>query len=223
MTEEQVKHNIWKDPAPWLYIGFMILFFVILVIKSITSPTLKIISIFGLFVAQLLYTIKNKENKSTQIFPNFSNWAGTILLLLFAISYTAATVKEITFGAITFLFTLGTIMLGALVLNFSTLFKSKTLVGIILSYIMLAFGSILFFGFMYNIFSGFPEHQIISQEGNHINEVWNYLYFSSSVFYTNTFGDILPQGFSKVMVQIELLYSFIVHIIVLGAVIPKLK
>ncbi|MBI3027747.1 hypothetical protein HYY70_06580 [Candidatus Woesearchaeota archaeon] len=209
--------NLWF----WTYLGLIILFTTVWFLK-IPSETFKILAAFGLAISQLIYNLKVKIDEEAKVYPNFLRWSYFILLLLFAIVYTSAVLKEITISIITLLITFGAILLSTLILNFSNLWKSKSIFWIIIFYLALAFTSIILFGYIFTIISSFEDSRILDSKGQPIKGAWEYVYFSSSVFYSNTFGET-PNGLSKLFVQIELAFSFIVHIIVLGSIVNSLN
>ena len=213
--------NELQNPWFWIYVILMIFFSTLWWIK-LPWQTIKILAAFGLPVSQLIYNLKVKIDEKSQIFPSFLRWSYFIVLLFFAIVYTSAILKEIVISVIMLLVTFGTIIFSALILNFLNLWKSKNLFWIIIFYLALAFTSIIMFGYIYTILGAFENNKIFDSEGKSIQSAWDYVYFSSSVFYSNTFGEH-PNGLSKLFVQIELGFSVVVHIIILGFVINSLS
>lgn len=166
-----------RNPWFWFYLISLVIFTIVWFIP-IPWKTINIIGAFGAVGSQLIYNLKVKMDEKIMIFSKFIRWAYFIVLLLFAITYTSAILKEISISIISLLTTFSAILLGAVILNFSNLFKSR-----------------------------WPW------EG-----AWNYVSFSSSMFYSNMFGEV-PFGISKLFSHVELAFSFVVHIIVLGFII----
>ncbi|MBI3026788.1 hypothetical protein HYY70_01630 [Candidatus Woesearchaeota archaeon] len=220
MDEKKFKNitfEEFRNPWFWFYLISLVIFTFVWFIP-IPWKTINIVGAFGTVISQLIFNLKAKMDEKISIFSRFIRWAYFIVLLLFAITYTSAILKEITISVITLLITFGAILLGAVILNFSNLFKSRWPWGIISSYLALAFTSIFLFGFIFTITSALDSSKIVDPTGKSIDGAWNYVSFSSSIFYSNTFGEV-PSGISKLFAHIELAFSFIVHIIVLGFII----
>lgn len=220
MDEKKFEDTIFEEirnPWFWFYLVSLAIFTIVWFIP-IPWKTVNIIGAFGTVGSQLIYNLKVKMDEKIPIFSKFIRWAYFVVLLLFAITYTSAILKEISISILTLLTTFGAILLGAVILNFSNLFKSRWPWGIIISYLALAFTSILLFGFIFTITSALDSSEIVDQGGNKLEGAWNYVSFSSSIFYSNTFGEV-PSGISKLFAHIELAFSFVVHIIVLGFII----
>ena len=99
---------------------------------------------------------------------------------------------------------------------------TKSLWGAILFYILVSMMSITLFGYGYTISDAWAGHGLIyAGSGQDLESTNAHLYFSSSVFYSNVAGDIIPQGFGRFWMQIESAFSQIFHIIILGIVIAK--
>lgn len=219
MIKEEVLEEL-KDKWFWAYLigilGFTIIF------AKVPYTSFKIIAGFGVAVSQLIYNIRIIFLKKDSFFPSFLRWSYFIILLLFVTTYTAAIVKDIMVSIILLLTAFGIIILSALVISFINLWKSKNVYLIIITYLFFAFTAIVFFGYIFSIAVGFEGSQILNSDGVELEGAWNYVSFSSSVFYTNTFGEI-PLGWPKLIAHFELAFSAVIHIIVLGMIINSLK
>ena len=79
---------------------------------------------------------------------------------------------------------------------------------------------IILFGYSYAILGSFEDNGIewVTENGV-VTDVWNSIYFSAQTFYSSSFGDIVPLGYSRLLVVVELIFSVILHVIVLGRII----
>ena len=202
------------------FIGYFISMMVLGILLSvkIKSPTINEI-IFILFpLVQVLYNIKSKTAKESK---NSLRWWFFSFLVIASILYISAINKEIALIVPLFLAMVILIFLGTLILSFKNLFDSKSIKQIIFSYLLFAFVVILLFGFTYALGSGWNQNKIIDNEQKVITNAWDFVYFSSSVFYSNVMG-YYPYGISRLITQIESASSFIIHIILLGYVLKRL-
>ncbi len=216
---DELKRLI-KNPYFWLYIGAAASFFVVW--YCTTSLTARIICIFIVALCQGFLNVKVLTN--TDITNRFFKWTYFIVLLLFAVAYLSASVQEIEIAATTFIITPYILTGGLLVLVISGLWKSKNTWTIIISYVFLAVLVITLFAYSFAILSTCKGNEVEWVSGHvSITDPWALMYFSTEVFYSNSFGDIVTLGLSRLLASIELVTSAIIHIIVLGIVISNLK
>lgn len=201
----------------WICLYFIVLLLLMVVWFFDLSRTLKICSLFAIAVAQLLYNINTKFE---DFFQRYLSWSSFLLLTLYAIILTALYVNEVSIAILTLLVIFGAFILGIVLTSGKSLWKSRKIHEIIIAYLALAGSLIVLFGFGFSIATDLVGNELkwISVNSN-VTDAWDFIYFSALVFYTNTFGDILPYGFSKILVILELVISFVIHIIILGKVV----
>jgi hypothetical protein len=212
MEKEEIKN-------PWFW-GYVIAMIVLAssLKFNFNSIALKEI-IFILFpIVQFIY---NKKVKISNKFQKNLSWIFFVILTLFALTYLFAINKEILMTAFLFILVSLFIITSVVILTFQNMLKSKNIPQIIINYIIFSFVLILLFAFFYALFSGWEINKIINSENNSVKGTWDFIYFSSSVFYTSVINYI-PNGWSKLIVQIELVVSFIVHTILIGNIIPEI-
>jgi len=185
------------------------------------SKTINIVSSILFLVADTLYNVKNQDKK-TPSFTKFINWFGFSIMAFFTLVYLALSVGEVTFAVVLLIGGIIAISIASLVMNFKGLFKVRTLIGVTISYAAISFMAVVFFGYLYTIATAYPGNGLIWTGSGTTFAGWDYVYFSSSIYYSNALGDIIPVGASKVMMQIESAFSFVFHIIILGYVISEL-
>lgn len=187
------------------------------------GKTVRIIASAIFFVVYILYN-KNHLTKTTPPYTKFINWFGVGIFGVFTVMYIALSVGEVEIAVWVLLVAMVMILVSTLVFNFIGLFKSQTLWGIILSYMVISMLLIVFFGYIFTISSGFPDNGLVwTNSSMPVESPWNFVYFSSSAYYGNAVGDIHPLGFSRGLMQFESAFSFVFHIIILGFIITSIK
>lgn len=187
------------------------------------SPvTIKILTIFLFVVSQYFYNTKIMTDDD--LFFRFAKWTYFILVLLVAITYLAFSVQEIEIAVITFLIIPFAVLIGFFISMFSSLWEGKSIRVVIISYIILVFIVIVLFGYFFIFLSVSEGNGIRWASGNTaVEDFWDFIYFSAQIFYSNNFGDIVPLGLSRLLAVVELAFSAIIHIIVLGTIITRLS
>ena len=221
MVENKTWLDEWKNPWFWFYIGGMILATIILRI-GINTKTIAVLAMFSFPVIQLIYNLKYKLDKKSFPSGEYLRWAYFLLFLFFAIIYLSISLEEYQIAIPLLLFTVGSGLFFTSILNIKTLCKSRGLLGAIMAYLVAVFTIVVFFGFIYTISGTFENQGILNTDGEVIQNAWEYVYFSSSAFYTMVL-DYSPKGFSRIIMQLELVASFIIHVFLLGILIPKIK
>jgi hypothetical protein len=218
----EIKKEL-KDGWFWFYIIAMLVLGGIIWGNSKTNflPKTLIIIIFFLFpIIQFVYNIKIKmENK----FQDFLRWFYFLVLTILPIIYLSVMVGEIQIGAILLVILAGLGLISMVGVQLRTLIKSKGRIPlIIINYLIFVFLLIILFGFIYSFSNAFEQSKIINQENIKIQGTEELIYFSTSVFYSNIIG-YYPLGVSKWIVQIEVVISYLVHIIVLSYLLSEIK
>lgn len=209
--------NKWLNKYSLFFYFSIIQIIVIWFILDI-SRKMNIISAILFLVANALHNWMNQDKK-TPFFIQFTNWFGFGIMAFFTFGYFLLSVGEIIWAILMLIGGIIAISVASLVMNFIGLFKVRTLIGIIISYTVISFMLVVLSGYLYTIASAYPGNGIIWAASGTTFTSWDYIYFSSSVYYSNALGDIFPLGMSKVIMQVESAFSFVFHIIILGAVI----
>ena len=209
-----------KSPYFWLYIGAAAVFFVAW--YCFNSSTFKIISIILVLICQCLLNTKVLTNTDTT--NTFFKWTYFFVLLLFAVAYLAASLQEADIATATFIFAPYVLTLGLLIPVLLGLWESKNTHTLIISYVILAVLVITVFAYSFAVLSLFEGNEVewVSVQ-KVVTDPWALLYFSTEVFYSNCFGDIVTLGFARLLASIELVTSAIIHIIIVGMVISRIN
>ena len=218
LNEELIKQ--FRDFWFWAY---LILIIVIVVIFNIfkSSKTLTVASLFCLAIIQIIYgsfQIKREYNKTK--WEKFNSLGYGILLFIFAIINLALNVGELTTAVSLLLFTSGLIMLGFVIVLFNLLWKSETLIGTLIFYLLFTFAIVYLFAFGYSILAGFEGQTVINFSGNALDTRFEFVTYSYGNFYNSVNGNI-SQGYSTILSIIQIVFSYIFHIIVLGCIIQR--
>ncbi|MCX6749391.1 MAG: hypothetical protein NTW17_01440 [Candidatus Pacearchaeota archaeon] len=177
--------------------------------------------ILSFFIYEILdkSKVKDRFSKSSSIYILILNIIFFLMyLILFFLKFSNFTIYS--FATFIFIFFLVSAIYSFLILIYS----KKSLWSLIPSYVILAFLTIILFGYVFSIISAYPEQGLINSQNEKMNiTAWDYVYFSSNNFYTMSYGDAFPFGFwFKLASTLELLVSFIIHIIILGVIITEM-
>lgn len=178
--------------------------------------TVKIIALLILSMAYTLYTLKVRRS--------WTNIFNTILIWLSFIIYLATSVKDVNVAIIGLLIMMVMILAGSLITALLDLYNTEKIPNLIISYILLAFMVIVSFGVFY-ITTGVSEGNFIKNSFSNttVTNTYDYLYFSSITYYSSGYGEYYPVGDRmRLITQIEVAFSFVIHIIVLGMVLSRL-
>lgn len=210
---DKMKGQIPKELRNKWFFYFLVSSAISLICFSlIKSPPLNTISLFLLIVSLFYYNIRVK---SEDFFQYFIKWTYFVLILLLGFSYGLIIYFNIIdTAAFMLIIAISVILLSFVVINILNLWNSRKPILIIISYLLLAISVILSFSLL---FTGSDIRWL--KDNSKVSNWWDFVYFSASLFYANTFGDILPFGYSRLLVILELAFSFIIHIIILGTVV----
>jgi len=200
----------------FLVYGLLMILFGILFFK-INSNIFRIISLILFIILQLVYNIKigKKEDK---IF----NWAYFLIFFVYLIIYSflqfgQTKIAVIGFIALPFIGIIGTVLV-----SWNNLINSKRVRGIIVHYILMAILIILLFSMIF-ILTGINEkNKIQDSDLRTIKGAGEYIWFSAGNFYTCNFGEH-PYGLSKYISYLEMMISFIFHVIILNWILNNKK
>lgn len=219
---EQFK-NIWF----WIYVGVVIISLAIL--KTSLGHPYKIISLFLLIFIQVIYNLKVKYDKGIILL----NWVVTANLVLVSFAYLFASFKDYNVAAILLLLMIAVILIAVIFSYGRYLWRIKDalddkpilkIILIIFFYGLIAGHIILFFSFLYSIAEPHTGNEVIDIVNNvTVTGKENLYYYSGTVFYSSTFGDMIPNGLSRWIVLSECFVSYIVHIILLGIIINSFR
>ncbi len=220
-----VKHRIksWVGKYKYSLLFYLSMFILVLtwfLIKT-TPKSVKIFSALFFTVSQAVYYVKTSD-ENTLFFTKFIHWLSFGLMFTFTCVYISFSVGDILI-AVWFLFIISfVVLISNIVFYYIGLHKSKTIYSIILNYLLFSLLVIVLFGFVFTISTGFDGNGLVyDKTTTNLFSSWEYVYFSSSIYYSNALGDILPQGYSKLIVQFESVFSYVFHIIILGFLISN--
>jgi hypothetical protein len=184
----------------------------------IGSFTLWIIAYFSYEIVGEKWQKKDKFQKLYSFYILILNLAFLAIYIIFLFKLTVLTLA-VFLGVIFYLFIVNFVY--SLILLWQS--KRDKLLFVISTYLFMAFMTIVLFGFIFSFTSAFEGNKIINPSSNEPAKVaWEYVYFSSGTFYSASFGDYVPIGIvNKVISQIELALSAIIHIIILGEILSK--
>jgi len=220
-TTQQIKYKLINElKDPWLWIYFLMVAVALILLKyNFECKTVKIIAFVLFPAAQLLYILKGKKIQTN---PEYLKWMSFVILTLYAIIYISFMVGELNITLVFFIFAALLIFIFSILQWGFLLFKSEKTWMVVTSYVFFTIVFITFFGFLYALLSGFSAHQILDSEGNSVKTAGGLIDYSWSVYYTSVEG-YTAYGYSKILKSIEIMISFIMHTILLGRIINKLK
>ncbi len=222
MMDKKDINNEFKKPWFWAYLISLVLLVVTFNLFK-GSKTINVASLFILSFIQFIYgyhQYKADYNKTKWDKYNAIGYA--ICLFVLAIMNLALKVNEPMVAVSILLFSSGIIMFGFTIILFKKLWNSNSerIEGTIFFYVFFTLSLNYSFAFLYSVAPIFVSSSIIDHNGNNITGVWNYLYFSYSIFY-NSFQGYILEGFSKILSLLQIVSSYIIHIIVLSCIIQK--
>jgi len=209
---DKEKRRFFKNKYFWFHLIALLFLFITWFCTGFPK-TIKILSIFLVVVSQLSYNVKVKI--IDDFYFRFLQWLYFVLILLFAILYLASSVGDIKIAMVFYFIMPFVLLIGFFIPNVYALRKSRNVHEVISYYIIVVLIGIIIFGYGFIILSALG--------GNKLENPWDYLYFSAQIFYSNNFGDIVPIGLSRLLAVIEIVFSAIIHIIVLGTIINRIS
>lgn len=157
------------------------------------------------------------------------NWIITLNLILVSLAYLFASFKDYDMAAILLLLMMAVVLIAVISYYLRNLWKLKDVINdkpilklilIILFYGLVAGHIIFLFSFLFSL-PGNGLYDIVNNST--VSGKENLYYFSGTVFYSATAGEIIPNGLSRWILLIECFVSYIVHIILLGIIISSFK
>jgi len=227
LTTKDFK-NIWKEIKDQIFNRWFLFLFLSLIIFIIfwymfptSAKILKIASLAAIIVFQILYIWKKSWRTSDEIlFTKAFYVVQSIIYILIFFAYVATSVQDYIYAAIFLIAILLIIILSFVVKAIVYLLKSRNLIGLILTYIYASFTIILLFSFIFSLLNTDQNYLVFTQNQTKITNIYNYLYYSSEVYYSSNPGDIFPIGEKiKLGSQIEAMLSFIIHVILLNQIL----
>lgn len=177
----------------------------------------------GLWV--IAYILCEFLRKEKDIFQKLYTSYILILNLIFFGLYISFVFFKINIVSILFLIiAIGFIfLLTALYSLFFLKITKRNIYALVANYLYLVFVTVILFGYVFAFFSAFNGQGIVDYKtDSKITELWNYIYFSSTTFYSTTFGDLIPSGWMiKLISQIEVVVSAVIHVIILGDLLSR--
>jgi hypothetical protein len=220
MKRVDLRKNIFRRFLnKWFLFYLGSVFFFLICWYFVGIKTLNIISIFAIVLFQFFYNIKVGYK---DFFSKLINWSIFFITFLFSIFYIAVTVNEPNVAFSMVIFALVIFFILPSIIHFRNVWKSESFYEIIIWYPLLSFSLILLFGFIFLISGIFSGNEIKWAINNSkLDNLWDFVWFSGSVFYSNTFGDIIPFGYSRAIALLEVAVSFFLHVIILGYIISR--
>jgi hypothetical protein len=218
-TGKQYNENIFKNPFFWIYL-ILIIAPILVFATGITSKSLKLSSFFLWAIAQLIYNIKFSDEYGGRPFSNKLDWGYFIILLVLAIGYAGAVSNEIPITVTTIFVVVFGVLFAFMYVWFRRLICS-TWSNLILNYLVFSILLIIFFGFLFSICAGFAGNEVFDSKSKSLQEPLSIYLYSASVYYANTFNET-PFGVSRIISQIELLLSYLIHIFAVGFILKYL-
>jgi len=217
---EQIKKRLF-----WIYIIVVVISIIIL--KTNLTPPFKIISLVLLIVFQFKYNKDIKYGGAIDTINGILFW----YLILVSLAYLFSSFKDYNMAAIMLLIMITGILIASTFSYVIYLWKIKDskikkpitkVVVIIILYLALAINIIITFTFFYNVAIPFEGNEIIDTQSNaNVTDLESLSFYSGTVFYSSTFGNMLPNGISRWITLFECFISYIVHIILLGIIISS--
>jgi hypothetical protein len=220
-TKARLKEMFWNRWFSLFLIGIAMWY---IAWNFAESKTFKICGLFIFSITELLYALK--VSRIGNFISKLLIWTSVFMAFLLAFFYTATAVNELNIAIFLLIsITLGIFTLPVIVYLLG-LWRSRYLYEILLSYSFLVFFIIVLFGMFYMFVGASTGNEIKYQSNSTMsivpsNKIWDFIYFSGSVFYSSTFGDFVPFGYSRLLAILEVAVSFILHVIVLGSIIPE--
>lgn len=217
MDKENLIEKFLLEITNQWFVYLIISFILFLVAWRINVPvTFKVIALLILSTTYTLYTLKVRRS--------WTNIFNTVLTWLSFIIYLAASVKDANVALIGIVVMIILIIGESLITALLGLYNSEKIPTLIVAYLMLAFMVILSFSVFYITTSVSEGNSIKNSFSNTtITNTYDYLYFSSTTYYSSGYGEYYPVGDRmRSITQIEVAFSFVIHIIVLGMVISRL-
>lgn len=181
--------------------------------------TLKVVALFFLCFTQLMYNLFTRitDEKSPK-------WISFTIISLFTVAYTSALLNELILSAFALHLSFVILFVSSIIIHFLSLWRSKKVFWVMARYLLLSLALIIFFSYAYFVIVAVDNGGLLYSDGKRVSNLGDFVYFSSSVYYSITLGDIFPSsGYLKLGTIIESAISFVVHIIVLGWVIAKIN
>ncbi|MFA6462028.1 MAG: hypothetical protein WCV90_07225 [Candidatus Woesearchaeota archaeon] len=212
--------KIWN----WWFLSYLVLVIIFgLLFRWQYSNWLNFTCLGMLILIQFVFNIKIQYELKFKII----NWFSFFLLILVSIAYTLTKLNNVGLALFTLLVAVFITFLVALIVHVLNLWKSKgdrnkRVITTITYYLALAFTGIILFGYIFALIGiNHPENSLKFTGVNNTLNGQDYIYFSAVTFYSGALGDIIPLGYSKMVMVMELAFSYIIHIIILGIVISK--
>ncbi|PIN80720.1 hypothetical protein COV13_03120 [Candidatus Woesearchaeota archaeon CG10_big_fil_rev_8_21_14_0_10_32_9] len=213
----------------WFWIFLVSVLISSYILKTNLSPPVKIITLFALIGVNIVYNIKVKYDQGVTIL----NWVVTANLILISFAFLFASFKDYNGAAIFILLFIGVVLMAVILSYVNYIWKAKDslhkkpilkIIIIIILYALIAGHLILFFSFLLSIAQPFTGNQVTDIISNTtISGTKELYYYSAGVFYSSSFGDMVPYGASRWITIVIAFTSYLVHIILLGLILNSFK
>lgn len=193
-----------------------------LVLEFVPSKVFKILALFFAFITQGVYSWFTRPKDGNIGIGEVQKGMLLGILFMLLVTYIAVSTYEIKIAIISVIILVVLMMALPIISNMHNLINSKNLFGLAINYLFFSIGIIILFSLFFAITNGLPESGIVYNSATPVNKTIDFIYYSAQVYHSTTFGDITPLGYSRLISFIELLISFIVHIIIIGYVINRI-
>jgi hypothetical protein len=190
--------------------------------SSIITTTLFVLSyLFWIYQYATIFIYKSKSKRVTE---KLFEWYNLLINCVFFVSYLFYLVNNPILSILSLILIISflLVMINVVFLILMKQARKNSLL-LVLFYFSSVFGIIFLFTFFYTTFGQTPIGQIVNQlNSTRALTVPDYLYFSSSTFYTSSFGDLIPGDsawLARLFTQIEVALSFVLHVIYLGKIL----
>ena len=210
-----------KGRSLWIYIGGIILSGILIAVFQISKiKTLMVLGLIVIIFNQIVYNYKFKEENNKK---NLLGWLYIIIYVFYLIIYLSSEFKEVYILIITILIFFILIIISSIVLHYYNLINSnKSTPLIIINYILLSFTIIILFWLFFILINSFNYGSLLNSNLEKTNNWKDFMSLSISNFYNINFGEI-PTLWIKRISYIQIIISYIVHIILLGRVLNLQK
>ncbi len=215
--------KVWKEKSFKLLIISTVLLIVGLI--AFSNKPIFFAPIFALWIINFSYyeIIKKGQWSRKNIFQKLYTSYIFILNLLFLSLYVIFSFKLTLFSIIYLISSIALLFFISTVYIFMLLFaKRDSLIWTIILYLFFALITIVLFGYGFALITISGESLYQPLKENIAANAWDYIYFSSNNFYSMSFGDLIPTGWRmKLLSQVELILSSIIHVIILSHIISS--
>ncbi len=219
---KELKERYFNLVSLFFLLGFVLFYALFNIFPS--STTYKIVSIWFVFGTYLAFCIYNHWRYSDWKDHIFTDVFYLIIIFTLALGFTAISVNDVAIGVQSVFLLIFVIYGGFVIISTTSFFRASRgndIPTLIMFYTVFVASIILLFTTFYALLPTESSKLTFTSNSTRVTEFNDILYFSASNFYSSTYGDIIPLGDKmKLISLIQVLISFIVHVIVISRVVP---